>query len=305
MYDFMRPSKNVHIVAHLRKELELTQRVFAQSVGIPFATYQAIESSGKRQRKLTSAQARRIGEKYNVSENSLLLNDIKGGLKSPSGQPWSPPTENDKKKLQDEIKRKAKKWGNLGPEELRTRVTAIQVLLGQYDEMADYFKYASFDNPHETLIQWMWLFILSKRALIKLQDAGGYLRTHWPIPPDDGLSGIIDDIRAVKTNVATWTTKAAQAEKASEELASERIKRSFADRYGWNDSALVAYELAKEIGFSKAEAMQRRGFDSRLNERLKEKGLRPLYREVSVKECFEAIRSVYEEIFARGEATNA
>lgn len=300
----MRPSKNVHIVALLREELGLTQRAFAAEVGIPYATYQAIESTGRRRRRLTSAQARRIGDKYNVSENSLLLNDIEGGLKRPDGQPWSPPTENDKAKLQAEIKRKAKNWGNLAPADLRTRVTAIQVLLGQYDEMSDYFKHASFDNPHETLRQWMWLFILSKRALIKLQDAGGYLRTHWPIPPDDGLNGIIDDIRAVKTNVATWTTKAARAERVSEELASERIKRSFADRYGWNDSTLVAFELAKEIGFSKAEAMERAEFDSRLNKRLREKGLRPLYREVTVKECFEALRTVYEELFARGEATN-
>jgi transcriptional regulator with XRE-family HTH domain len=301
----MRPSKNVHIVAHLREKLGLTQRVFAAAVGIPYATYQAIESTGDRQRRLTTAQARKISEKYDVSETSLLLNDIKGGLKHPNGQAWSSPTENDKEKLQAELKRKAKKWGNLAPEDLRTRVTAIQVLLSQYDESADYFKHASFDNPHETLIQWMFLFTLSRRALIKLQDAGGYLRKHWPTPPEDTLSWIIDDIRAVKTNVATWTTKAARAAQASEALASERIKRGFADRYGWNDSALVAFELAKEIGFSKAETMERAEFDSRLNERLKEKGLRPLYREVTFKECFEALQSVYEELFQRREATSA
>jgi len=299
-----RRSRNVHIVAHLRKETGLTQEAFAAEVGIPYATYRAIESIGRRQRRLTSAQARKISDRWDVSETSLLLNDVEGGLKHPNGQPWDPGAANVKAKLQAEIKRKAKRWGNLGPEELSTRVTAIQMLLGQYDEMADYFKHASFENPHETLIQWMWLFILSKRALIKLQDAGGYLRTHWPVPPDDGLNGIIDDVRAVKTNIATWTTKAARAERTSEALASEKIKRGFADRYGWNDSVLVAFELAKEIGFLKAEAMERTEFDSRLNQRLKEKGLRPLYRQVTVKECFEAVRSVYEEVFAQGETTN-
>jgi DNA-binding XRE family transcriptional regulator len=301
----MRASNNVHIVAHLRNETGLTQRDFAKSVGIPYPTYRAIESTGKRQRRLTSAQARRISEKYDVSETSLLLNDIQGGLTHPNGQRWSPGEMNSKAKLQDEIRRKAKNWGDLAPVELRTRVTAIQVLLSQYDEMADYFKHASFDNPHETLIQWMFLFILSKRALVKLQDAGGYLRTHRPIPPEDTLSWIIDDVRAVKTNVAAWTTKAARAENSSEKLASERIKRGFAERYGWNDSALVAFELAKEIGFSKAEAMERKDFDSALNARLKEKGLRPLYNEVTFKDCFEAMKSVYEELFQREGATCA
>lgn len=86
--------------------------------------------------------------------------------------------------------------------------------------------------------------------------------------------------------------------------AGEAIRNLLGDRFGWDVRGTEAYELARELGIGKALQMDPAEFASKLNQRLMEKGQRPLYREVTVKECLEALRSVYEEVFARGEATN-
>jgi transcriptional regulator with XRE-family HTH domain len=288
----MRPSKNLHVIALLRKEMApptgLTQREFGERAGIPESTIQGIEL---KRRRLSRPIAEKISSAFDVSLDSLLLNDIAGGLKRRNGEPWT-------NKTRVETDKKFKRWGNLAPDARMAKLNATQLLLSQYLELSAFFEDSSLDGQ-TALNDWLFLYQLASRALKRLHERAEYRKAD-----SRTIDSVVDDVRALKSNIAAWTTRAKKSAKSkNRELG---IKRLLAERYGWDDRGLAAVELAEELGFERvSDMMYPDQFAGLLNERLKQKGQRLLFRESNFTLAFAAIKAVYGEFSHREGATSA
>ncbi len=181
------------------------------------------------------------------------------------------------------------------------RVSSTQVLVSQLQNLRDYFDHGACDK-HEALLQWQFLFSLCFRALDRLQTDGTYHRRHYD---GDDVEATIGDLHALNKTLRSWCKRAKKLELQMDVKASEAVRNLYGDRYGWDARGIEAYDLALELGIGKALQMDIAEFDSMLNQRLKEKRLHPLCRDVTFRECFEALRSVYKEICPIEGATNA
>ena len=81
-----RPSKNVHVLALLRRELGLKQQDIASRVGVNVRTIRRIELGTQ---NLTWTMAERLGDSYGVDPVCLITNDMANGLKTHDGRPWT------------------------------------------------------------------------------------------------------------------------------------------------------------------------------------------------------------------------
>jgi hypothetical protein len=288
-----RPSKDQHILAILRKRIPpagkppLSQERFAESVKSKRRTIQDVEL---RKRPLSVSLAARISRRWDVSETCLLQNDLKGGLRDRKGQPWkSPLLPQSKSKTKSRPVEKIS-WEILPESALHSRVLTTTILLDQFQNVRDYFEHAVRDQ-HEAYFQWQFLFTLCFGALDQLQTDGSYHRSNY----EDPVEATLGEIHQLKSTLRTWSKRTQKMESKMDAPASESLRTLLADRYGWDERGAQAYELALEfLRNGKALQIDTAEFVSMLNARLIEKRLRPLHRIVTLKECFDAIKSVYE-----------
>jgi hypothetical protein len=299
----MRRSKNAHVVALLREKLgsgnqPLSQEKFAASVDVKRRTIQDVELGV---RPISVSLADKISRRWDVSMACLRQNDLKNGLRHRNGQPWTAsPSAGIGSQVKPRPIEKAS-WDTLSEAALHSRVVSTQVLVSQFQNLRDYFDHGACDKQ-ETILQWQFLFFLCFRALDRLQTDGTYHRRDYS---GDDVEATLGDLHALNKTLHSWCKRAKKLELQMDTKAGEAVRNLFGDRYGWDIRGTEAYELALEEGIGNALRMDPAVFASKLNDRLRGKGLRLLYREVTFKECFEALRSVYEENFRQEGATNA
>jgi hypothetical protein len=169
--------------------------------------------------------------------------------------------------------------------------------VSQFQNLRDYFEHGACDKQ-EALLQWEILFILCFKAQDRLQTDGTYHRRDYS---GDDVEATLGDLHALNKTLRSWSKQAEKLDEQMDVKAGEAVRNLFGDRFGWDHRGTEAYQMALDpeegMTIGTALRMDPAEFASRLNERLKKKGLHPLYREVGVKECFEAIQSVYKEVF--------
>jgi transcriptional regulator with XRE-family HTH domain len=279
----MRPSKNQHVVALLREQIGLSQEKFAESVDVKRRTIQDVELCV---RPISVAIADKISRKWGVSISCLRQNDLKHGLRDLNGNPWttaSMPGHQRKSSARNS-------WDTLSEATLHYRIRSTQMLVSQFQDLRDFFDHGVCDKQ-EALLQWHFLFRLCFLALDKLQTDGTYSRRDH----GDAVESTLGDLHALDKALRTWTKRSKKLEIQMDAKATEAYRNLYCDRYGWDTRGTEAYELARELGLKEAAQMDQGEFVSKLNQRLMDKGLRPLYREVKMKDCFEAIRAVYDD----------
>src|SRR6478672_11275141 len=144
----MRLSKKHHVVAVLREQIgealqkdgqPITQENFAASVGAKRRTIQDIELGV---RDISVPLADKISRKWNVSMTSLRQNDLKGGLRTRDGKPWTaPPSPSERPKTKARPAQKVT-WEALSESARHSRVITTQMLLNQFQDLRDYFEHA-------------------------------------------------------------------------------------------------------------------------------------------------------------------
>src|ERR1700740_2914615 len=143
----MRPSKNIHLLARMRKELgELTQEDIAKKIGVHVRKIRRIELGAQ---KLSRILAERISDIFEVDPDCLMKNDLVKGLRTRNGEKWTP-------KLRLEIQNRLKRWGDLEPDVRRAQRSRCAVLFRQYLEISNLIQ--QLPNPGEQLQKWQMLF---------------------------------------------------------------------------------------------------------------------------------------------------
>jgi hypothetical protein len=280
--------KNQHVIAMLRQELDHTQESFAACIDSKTRTIQDVELL---KRPLSIELADRISRKWNVSVACLRQNDLEGGLRDKKGNPWT-----NKSRLPGDRDAKLRKnknvsWDALSEARRHSRVLSTHRLLTQFQTLRDYFENGAVDEQ-EASAQWDMIFQLGFAALDQLQTEGTYHRRDY----GNDLESTLGDLQQLNKALKIFSKKAEKLVSLKKRTDEEAMRALYADRYGWDERGLEAYELAVELGKKSEDrhSPDPAAFDSILNQRLKEKGLRQLYPEVTREECFNAIERVYK-----------
>lgn len=266
-----RPSKNVHLLATLRQELNLHQVELAERVGVSDRTIRKVELGAQ---KLSYRLAEAIGDTFDLDPQSLIRNDLSKGLITWDGRPW------DRKKRR-EIQARLRRWGDLEPYARQAQRGITAALLYQYLEISDLIRH--MPDPEIRLIEWVLLFQLAKNALIFSQPPvfGPYKE-----PSSGSLDTVLDDIQAVRSDLRLiQRVEKRQAKQLPEVQEKYRLKFSMARHFGWNDRALVAAKVVEELGGEKTGKMPFVDFVQLVHDRCKAEG-------VPVPEYFDAFDAV-------------
>jgi transcriptional regulator with XRE-family HTH domain len=284
--------KNQHVVALLRKQLGHTQASFAAVIESKERTIQDIELGI---RPISIALADKISRQWNVSVICLRQNDLKGGLRDTDGKPWT-----TKSLLPDDRETKLRQnekisWSALSEARLHFRVLSTYKLVTQFQTLRDYLEKGAADEQ-EASAQWEMIFRLGFAVLDKLQTEGTYHRQDC----GNDLELTLGDLQQLDKALKIFSKKAKKLESSKKSTDKEAMRTLYADRFGWDERGLEAYELAVELGKKPEDRheVDPVAFDSMLNQRLKEKGMHTLFPEVTSKRCFEAIKLISLEVEA-------
>jgi plasmid maintenance system antidote protein VapI len=258
----MRRSKNVHLLAILRKELDLSQKCVATTIQIHPSSVRNIEL-GRRQ--LTRTLAERIGNAYNVDPECLMANNLEKGLRARDGRRWT-------KTIKDEIQNRLKRWGDLEPYARQAQRGLHAALLYQYLEISHLIR--RMPNPGEQLDRWSALYRLAVAALLWAEPDWKHA-TRGDVRTDAKLEVVLDDIQAIfsEIRVIKRLEKQAKHNRQTRDPKFE-LKLACAGLFGFDRRGLIAAKLIDEISLSELESLPdfTSVFDL-VNERCKKEGI--------------------------------
>jgi hypothetical protein len=238
----MRPSKNIHLLAILRRDVgKLTQADVAFVAKVSARTIRDIELCAH---PMSRPVAENIGYYYDVDPDCLIHNDLSKGLRTLEGRPWNSKTRKD-------VRSRLKRWGNLAPEARRVQREITSVLLGQYLQIAHLIR--KLPDPSWQLTKWSQLFNVAKTALAFSEPA----TKGWKAVEllcEDKLETVLDDVQAVLADAQlVKRIKKRQPGHSNETL---ELKRLYVQFFGWNDRGIVAANLFDELGRERIENMK-------------------------------------------------
>jgi plasmid maintenance system antidote protein VapI len=259
----MRPSKNEHLLAILRKELgeHVTQAYLAEKIRVHPTTIRRIEL-GKR--KLTRTLAERIGDAFDVDPQCLMENDLEKGLRTRDGRRWT-------SKTRLEIQNRLRRWGDLEPYARRAQRGLQSVLLHQYLDISHLIR--QLPNPDVQLFRWALLYMLAKGALIHAEPATEKL-SGKDYSCHDPLETVLDDVQAVLSEIRVIRRVEKRQAKQPDQSERTQYKKMLADFFGWDDRGLIAWDLFNELGQPAFDKMSFYGdFVDLVNKRCKKQGI--------------------------------
>jgi transcriptional regulator with XRE-family HTH domain len=259
----MRPSKNVHLLALLRKELRLQQSDVAVKIGVSVRTIRRIELGSQ---KLTSRLAEVLGDAYDVDPSSLIENNLEKGLRTRDGRRWTA-------KVRLEIRDRLRRWGDLEPYVRQAQRGISAALLYQYLQIANILR--KLPDPEDRLVDWVKLFDLSLSALLHSQPTAEHWTAMDELDPKMSLETVFDDLQAIWSDQQLVRRTEKRQSKHNEKDGLEyRAKRTYAGLLGWNERGLVATKLIEELGIEKVVQMRHREFIRLVQKRCQKEGVR-------------------------------
>jgi transcriptional regulator with XRE-family HTH domain len=257
----MRPSKNVHLLARLRNELDLSQADVGAKIGVTERTIRRIELGSQ---KLTAALAERIGDSYDIDPDCLMKNDLEKGLRTRDGRPWDAKT-----RLQ--IRTRLLRWGELEPKARQAERGWHAVLLFQYLQIAHLIRV--LPDRERQLNRWSLLFNLAKGAWVEAEPAtrnlgGGEYFCH------DRLETVLDDVQAVLSEIRVIKRIEKRARNNGQNKDPKlEMKLAYIGFFGFNERGLIATRLIDELPVAQFMSMTLPDFTKLLNERCRKEGV--------------------------------
>jgi transcriptional regulator with XRE-family HTH domain len=259
----MRPSKNLHLLCRLRRELNLSQADVGAKVGVTERTIRRIELGSQ---KLTAALAERIGDSYDVAPSCLAENNLGTGLRTRNGRRWTA-------KTRLEIRSRLQRWGELEPYARHVQRDISAVLLHQYLRMANLIR--KMPEPERQLYRWTQLFYVAWGALVNSEPAMSGL-TWGDVEPDPSLGGldqVFDDLQAVRSDRQLIQRIEKNQPKKQDDLDwKQAFKLYMIVRLGWTDRGKIGLDVIDELTNldpEKAENMKIEEWDDLIYERCK------------------------------------
>lgn len=287
----MRPSKNVHLLAVLRKELgeNVSQTYLAEKIHIHPTTVRRIEL-GKR--KLTRTLAERIGDTFDVDPQCLMENNLEKGLRTRNGRRWT-------SKTRLEIRDRLQRWGDLEPYARHVQRDISAALLHQYLLIAHVIR--KMPEPERQLYRWTQLFYLAWSALANSEPAMAGMR--WQdIMTDSRLSldQVFDDLQAIRSDRQLIARIEKRKPRKQDDVNwKQAFKLYMIARLGWTDRGKVGLDIIDELSKldpEKAESMTIGQWLHLIYERCKKLGV-PLEEPFDPFEAIEAVRERYKKNF--------
>jgi hypothetical protein len=256
----MRQSKNIHLLAILRRDLGgLTQADVAFVAKVSTRTIRDVELCAHR---MSRPVAENIGYYYDVDPDCLIRNDLSRGLRTLEGRRWSSKTRKD-------VRSRLKRWGDLAPEARRIQQEITAVLLEQYLLIAHLIR--KLPDPSWQLIKWSQLFNVAKTALAFSEPA----TKGWKAVEllcEDGLEVVLDDTTAVLADVQL-VKRIRKRQQPSRSNETTELKRLYVQLFGWNERGIVAANLFDELGRERIENMKLFEFARLVQDRCEKAGI--------------------------------
>jgi plasmid maintenance system antidote protein VapI len=258
----VRPSKNIHLLAILRKEIDKEQKELAAALNVNERTVRRIEL---KKQKLTQKLAERIGDLYDVDPDCLVRNDLRGGLRTRDGRKWT-------EKTRDEIRARLARWGDLEVYARKAQRGLSASLLYQYLKISHIIR--NLPEPEDRLMEWAQLFHLAESALTGSQP----ITEEWTIKdfePDTTLETVLDDLQAI------WSDQRLIRRIEKRRIKQQKEKSEWLEMQlallgllgGFTPRGAVAKEVLEELGPKRVPEMKIKELRAMVRERCLQEGV--------------------------------